>query len=281
MAVENILLRISSVRKNFNEVIALDNVSFDIKSGEVVGLVGSNGAGKTTLLRLMSGVYRPSSGSVTLGDATPVHLMRDHLGVVPESTGLYSRLTAWENIRYHSRLYGIDDSVSWKRTLKFAQSLDMEENLSRYTKGFSRGMRQKTALLRALAHGPKVLLLDEPTAGLDITSARTVRSLVEQIKQEGGTVVYSTHQLFEAQQVCDRIIIIHNGNVMADGSPEQLINDNGCETLEEAYVMLTQAKARVRFEDSKSDKGLTKVWNKLFRPKTPSLQFGQDVMEDE
>ena len=207
--------------------------------------------------------------------------MRDHLGVVPESTGLYSRLTAWENIRYHSRLYGIDDSVSWKRTLKFAQSLDMEENLSRYTKGFSRGMRQKTALLRALAHGPKVLLLDEPTAGLDITSARTVRSLVEQIKQEGGTVVYSTHQLFEAQQVCDRIIIIHNGNVMADGSPKQLINDNGCDTLEEAYVKLTQAKARVRFEDSKSDKGLTKIWNKLFRPKTPSLQLNQDVMEDE
>ena len=141
-------------------------------------------------------------------------------------------------------------------------------------------MRQKTALLRALAHGPKVLLLDEPTAGLDITSARTVRSLVEQIKLEGGTVVYSTHQLFEAQQVCDRIIIIHNGNVMADGSPEQLINDNGCETLEEAYVMLTQAKARVRFEDRISDKGLTKIWNKLFRPKTPNLQLNQDVMED-
>lgn len=281
MAADNILLKISSVRKNFDEVIALDNVSFDINSGEVVGLVGSNGAGKTTLLRLMSGVYRPSSGSVTLGDDTPVHLMRDHLGVVPESTGLYSRLTAWENIRYHSRLYGIDDSVSWKRTLKFAQSLDMEENLSRYTKGFSRGMRQKTALLRALAHGPKVLLLDEPTAGLDITSARTVRSLVEQIKQEGGTVVYSTHQLFEAQQVCDRIIIIHNGNVMADGSPKQLINDNGCDTLEEAYVKLTQAKARVRFEDSISDKGLTKIWNKLFRPKTPNLQLNQDVMEDE
>ena len=281
MAVDNVLLKISSVRKNFNEVIALDDVSFDIKSGEVVGLVGSNGAGKTTLLRLMSGVYRPSSGSVTLGDDTPVHLMRDHLGVVPESTGLYSRLTAWENIRYHSRLYGIDDSVSWKRTLKFAQSLDMEENLSRYTKGFSRGMRQKTALLRALAHGPKVLLLDEPTAGLDITSARTVRSLVEQIKQEGGTVVYSTHQLFEAQQVCDRIVIIHNGNVMADGSPKQLINDNDCDTLEEAYVKLTQAKARVRFEDSKIDKGLTKIWNKLFRPKTPSLQLNQDVMEDE
>ncbi len=281
MTAKNTLLKISNVRKNFGEVIALEEVSFDIKSGEVVGLVGSNGAGKTTLLRLMSGVYRPSSGTVTLGDGTPVHLMRDHLGVVPESTGLYSRLTAWENIRYHSRLYGIDDSISWKRTLKFAQSLDMEENLSRYTKGFSRGMRQKTALLRALAHGPKVLLLDEPTAGLDITSARTVRSLVEQIKEEGGTVVYSTHQLFEAQQVCDRIIIIHNGNVMADGSPEQLIIDNDCESLEEAYVALTQEKARVRFEDGKPDKGLTKIWNKLFRPKTPSVLTKQEALEDE
>ena len=281
MTAKNTLLKISNVRKNFGEVIALEGVSFDIKSGEVVGLVGSNGAGKTTLLRLMSGVYRPSSGTVTLGDNTPVHLMRDHLGVVPESTGLYSRLTAWENIRYHSRLYGIDDSISWKRTLKFAQSLDMEENLSRYTKGFSRGMRQKTALLRALAHGPKVLLLDEPTAGLDITSARTVRSLVEQIKEEGGTVVYSTHQLFEAQQVCDRIIIIHNGNVMADGSPEQLIVDNGCESLEEVYVALTQEKARVRFEDGKPDKGLTKIWNKLFRPKTPSVLTKREVLEDE
>jgi len=281
MTNDNILLKISNVRKRFGEVLALDDVSFEINSGEVVGLVGSNGAGKTTLLRLMSGVYRPTSGSVTLGDQTPVHLMRDNLGVVPESTGLYSRLTAWENIRYHSRLYEIDDSVSWKRTLKFAQSLDMEENLSRYTKGFSRGMRQKTALLRALAHGPKVLLLDEPTAGLDITSARTVRALVEQIKQEGGTVVYSTHQLFEAQQVCDRIIIIHNGNVMANGSPDELINENACNTLEEAYVALTQEKARIRFEDSNNDKGLTKIWNKLFRPKTPSISSKSEVIESE
>jgi sodium transport system ATP-binding protein len=281
MSEQNVLLKISNVRKNFAEVVALDGVSFEINSGEVVGLVGSNGAGKTTLLRLMSGVYQPSSGSVTLGNDTPVHLMRDNLGVVPESTGLYSRLTAWENIRYHSRLYGIDDTIAWKRTLKFAQSLDMEDNLSRYTKGFSRGMRQKTALLRALAHGPKVLLLDEPTAGLDITSARTVRALVEQIKQEGGTVVYSTHQLFEAQQVCDRIIIIHNGVVKADGSPEDLIQINNCSTLEEAYVKLTQEKARMRFEDDKKESGITKLWNRLFRPKTPHIVGEKELVESE
>ena len=274
------LLKVSNVRKNFAEVVALDGVTLEIKSGEVVGLVGSNGAGKTTLLRLMSGVYRPSAGTVTLGDNTPVHQMRDSLGVVPESTGLYSRLTAWENIRYHSRLYGVKDNIAWKRTVKFAQSLDMEDNLSRYTKGFSRGMRQKTALLRALAHGPRVLLLDEPTAGLDITSARTVRSLVNQIKQEGGTVVYSTHQLFEAQQVCDRIIIIHNGVVKANGSPSELIDETGSDSLEEAYVALTQEKARMRYEDGKSDSALTKFWHRLFRPKTPhSLELEVDSDE--
>ncbi len=280
MTSDGTLLKVSNVRKNFAEVIALDGVSFEIKSGEVVGLVGSNGAGKTTLLRLMSGVYRPSNGDVTLADGTPVYRMRGNLGVVPESTGLYSRLTAWENIRYHSRLYGVSDSIAWKRTLKFAQSLDMEDNLSRYTKGFSRGMRQKTALLRALAHGPKVLLLDEPTAGLDVTSARTVRALVEQIKQEGGTVVYSTHQLFEAQQVCDRIIIIHNGVIKANGPPSKLIQDTATETLEEAYVSLTQEKARMRFEDAKQESGITKLWHKLFRPKTPELAYeGGDLDE--
>ena len=275
------LLTVSNVFKNFGDVIALDGVSLEINSGEIVGLVGSNGAGKTTLLRLMSGVYRPSKGSVTLTDGNQVHNMRNTLGVVPESTGLYSRLTAWENIRYHSRLYGVSDDISWKRTLKFAESLEMEDNLSRYTRGFSRGMRQKTALLRALAHGPRVLLLDEPTAGLDITSARTVRSLVKQVRNEGGTVIYSTHQLYEAQQVCDRIIIIHNGVIKADGSPDELMSTTDCSSLEEAYVHLTQEKARMRFEDKKSDGSLGKLWNKLFKPKLPQGINLQGVDEDE
>ena len=274
-----VLLSVDNVHKAFGDIVALKNVSFNINSGEVVGLVGSNGAGKTTLLRLMSGVYRPSSGNVRLYDGTEIHKMRDYLGVVPESTGLYSRLTAWENIRYHSRLYGVKDEDSWARTVKFAESLDIFDSLSRYTKGFSRGMRQKTALLRALAHGPKVLLLDEPTAGLDVTSARTVRALVNQLRDEGGTVVYSTHQLFEAQQVCDRIIIIHNGVIKSDGSPDQLMKETDCNSLEEAYVKLTQDKARMRFEDVLQENIFSRLWNKLFRPKIPRLQLS--VVGDE
>lgn len=273
------LMTISNVSKSFGEVNALRSISLQIQSGEVVGLVGSNGAGKTTLLRLMSGVYKPTSGTVCLDDGMPVDKMRQKLGVVPESTGLYSRLTAWENIRYHSRMHGVSDKDSWNRTSKFAKHLDMLENLGRHTKGFSRGMRQKTALLRALAHGPSVLLLDEPTAGLDITSARTVRALVKQLRDEGGTIVYSTHHLAEAQQVCDRIIIIHNGDIQADGSPAELLEGTASTTLEEAYVSLTQEKARPRNDDKENEGRFTKWWRRLFTPKVPKSIEGDDSSE--
>ena len=240
-------------------------------------MVGGNGAGKTTLLRLMAGVMEPTKGSILFQD-NPVSSMRTKLGVVPESTGLYSRLTAWENIRYHSRIYGISDEVAWNRVNHFAKMLDITDALSRHTKGFSRGMRQKTALLRALAHGPDILLLDEPTAGLDVTSARTVRKLVGQLRDEGGTVIYSTHHLAEAQQVCDRIVIVHNGTIRADGSPQELLEETGKSTLEDAYVSLTSDKARARSEDDKKESKLARWWRTFLTGRTPNYK---EVGEDE
>lgn len=144
------LLHLTDVSKSFGEVNAIEHVSLDIKNRSVIGLVGGNGAGKTTLLRMMAGIYKPTTGRVYLKDGQNVDQMRSLLGVVPESTGLYSKLTAWENIRFHSRIHGIDDSIAWSRTIKFAELLDMQDSLHRYTEGFSRGMKQKTALLRAL-----------------------------------------------------------------------------------------------------------------------------------
>tara|TARA_B100001564_G_scaffold62668_1_gene49115 strand:- start:6 stop:833 length:828 start_codon:yes stop_codon:yes gene_type:complete len=271
------LLTLSGVAKSFGEVEALTHVDLDINAGQVIGLVGGNGAGKTTLLRLMAGVMEPTNGSILFG-TEPVSTMRAKLGVVPESTGLYSRLTAWENIRYHSRMYGISDEIAWNRVSHFANRLEITDSLSRHTKGFSRGMRQKTALLRALAHGPDILLLDEPTAGLDVTSARTVRSLVGQLRDEGGTVIYSTHHLAEAQQVCDRIIIVHNGTIRADGSPSELLEMTGDTTLENAYVSLTSDKARPRNEDKSKDGRLSKWWRKFLTGSTPQIK---EVGEDE
>ena len=166
-------------------------------------------------------------------------------------------------------MHGVPDDEAWQRTLYFAQHLDMTEALGRHTKGFSRGMRQKTALLRALVHAPSVLLLDEPTAGLDVTSARTVRELVRQLGEEGGTVIYSTHQLADAQRVCNRIVIIHNGEVRADGTPEALLEQTGTQHLEEAYVSLTSDVARPRNEDDKPLSKWSSWWRALFTPKTP------------
>ena len=271
------MLSLLGVGKSFKEVEALTHVDLEINSGQVIGLVGGNGAGKTTLLRLMAGVMEPTKGSV-LFKGERVSTMRTKLGVVPESTGLYSRLTAWENIRYHSRIYGVDDQVAWNRVSHFENQLDLTDSLSRHTKGFSRGMRQKTALLRALAHGPDILLLDEPTAGLDVTSARTVRRLVGQLRDEGGTVIYSTHHLAEAQQVCDRIVIVHNGTIRADGSPQELLDLTKKETLEEAYVSLTSDKARPRSEEKGKESKLARWWRLFLTGKTPN---SEEVGEDE
>ena len=271
------LLTLAGVAKSFGEIEALTLVDLEIHSGQVIGLVGGNGAGKTTLLRLMAGVMEPTNGSILFG-SKPVSLMRQKLGVVPESTGLYSRLTAWENIRYHSRMYGIPDDVAWNRVSHFAKRLEITDALSRHTKGFSRGMRQKTALLRALAHGPDILLLDEPTAGLDVTSARTVRTLVGQLRDEGGTVIYSTHHLAEAQQVCDRIIIVHNGSIRADGSPNKLLELTQKDNLEDAYVSLTSDKARPRIEDASKEGKLSRWWRRFLTGSTPS---SMEVSEDE
>ena len=258
------LLTVSSVTKSFKDVTALQDVDVTFHSGEVVGLVGGNGAGKTTLLRLLCGLYRPTSGDVQgMVDARSVdiHKMREHVGVVPEATGLYARLTAWENIRYHSRLNGIDDDMAWSRTERFAKLLNFDQDLHRPTRGFSRGMRQKTALLRSLSHGPKILLLDEPTGGLDVTSARMVRKLVRKLGDEGGTVIYSTHNLAEAQQVCDRIVIIHNGTIRADGTPQSLLESTESNNLEEAYVALTEDESRI---ESNEDEGkIARVWRRM------------------
>lgn len=271
------LLTLSGVAKRFDEVEALTHVDLNINSGQVIGLVGGNGAGKTTLLRLMAGVMEPTTGTI-LFEGQKVSTMRSKLGVVPESTGLYSRLTAWENIRYHSRMYGVPDDIAWNRVSHFANRLDLTDSLSRHTKGFSRGMRQKTALLRALAHGPDILLLDEPTAGLDVTSARTVRALVGKLRDEGGTVIYSTHHLAEAQQVCDRIVIVHNGTIRADGSPSQLLEQTDKDNLEDAYVALTSDKARARTEDDKKEGKMSKWWKRFLTGRTPNSKEG---IEDE
>ena len=273
-----LLLQVKNVSKVFGNLNALEDLSIDIEKGSIIGLVGSNGAGKTTLLRLLCGLYRPTKGDIFFlkdGEEKNIDKFREAVGILPESTGLYHRLTAWENIRYYSRLNGVSDSISWERTLRFSKALSFSNDLMRHTRGFSRGMRQKTAILRALAHGPEILLLDEPTAGLDVTSARLVRKLVLQLKEEGGTVIYSTHNLSEAEKVCDRILILHNGQLRFDGSPKNLMSETSTLSLEEGYVQLTSDDARIR-DETEPEGWFSKAWRQLFTRKTNLIEEIED-----
>ncbi|HJN55052.1 MAG TPA: ATP-binding cassette domain-containing protein, partial [Candidatus Poseidoniales archaeon] len=218
-------VHLEEVSKSFRHITAVDRVNIKLEESGIIALVGGNGAGKTTLLRLMSTVLEPDAGTVTIrmeGDENKA-LPRRHLGILPEGTGLYQRLTAWENVRYHSRLHGVEDGIARERCESMATQLGILTDLNRATRGFSRGMRQKTALMRALIHEPPILLLDEPTGGLDVTSAREVRSMVRRIADEGRIIVYSTHQLEEAARICDRMIVMHNGRVVADGRTEEML----------------------------------------------------------
>jgi len=232
-----------NLRKTFNKgkVVAVDNVGFEARDGEITGLLGPNGAGKTTTLRMLYTLLRPDAGSMRIDDvdplADPIGVKRK-LGVVPDSRGLYDRLTARENIRYYGRLQGLANGEIESRIDTLAGVLDMAEFIDRRTDGFSQGQRVKVAIARALIHDPRTILLDEPTNGLDVMTTRNLREFLLRLKNEGRCVVLSTHIMQEVAALCDRIVIIASGRIAAEGSASELIRRAGVENLEDAFVKL-------------------------------------------
>ena len=227
--------------KHAAPVIAVDDVSLVARDGQITGLLGPNGAGKTTTMRMLYTLMQPETGRVlvdgidTAGDAAAV---RRSLGVLPDARGVYKRLTARENIRYFGELHGIPRAEIDARTARLAAALQMEDFLDRQTEGFSQGQRTKTAIARALVHDPKNVILDEPTNGLDVMTTRGLRGFLRQLRDEGRCVVFSSHIMQEVAALCDRIVIIANGRVMAEGTPDELRERAGIDNLEDAFVRL-------------------------------------------
>lgn len=207
-------------------VTAVNNISFHIKKGDVVGLIGENGAGKTTTLRMIAMLLEPSGGKLTvLGEDVKQQSrkLKSRIGVLfGGETGLYDRLTARENLEYFARLYGIGKHESRERIKQLAGQFGMKDYLDRKVGGFSKGMRQKVAIARTLIHDPELILFDEPTTGLDITSANIFRQLVRQLNREGKTIVFSSHIMEEVQMLCHSAILIHKGELVYQGSLEKL-----------------------------------------------------------
>jgi sodium transport system ATP-binding protein len=222
-------------------VVAVDDVSFTAHDGQITGLLGPNGAGKTTTMRMLYTLMQPEAGRV-LVDGIDVgrdaEAVRRSLGVLPDARGVYKRLTARENIAYFGELHGMGAAQVAGRTRKLAEALQMEDVLDRQCEGFSQGQRTKTAIARALVHDPRNVILDEPTNGLDVMTTRGLREFLKQLRAEGRCVIFSSHIMQEVAALCDRVVIIANGRVMAEGTPEELRAKAGIDNLEDAFVRL-------------------------------------------
>ena len=235
------MIQAINLRKQFGDVVAVDGVSFSAPDGAVTGLHGPNGAGKTTALRMVYGLLKPASGRVEI-DGIDVALRpleaQARIGVLPDISGLYPRLTAREHIRYYGNLQGINGPELESRINKWVEILSLQEVIERRVAGFSHGERTKVALARALVHNPQNILLDEPTNGLDVMSTRAVRELIRHLRAEGRCVVFSSHVMQEVSALCDRIVVIAHGHVVAEGTAEELLAQTGMTSLEDAFVQL-------------------------------------------
>ncbi|MFO0581850.1 MAG: ATP-binding cassette domain-containing protein [Anaeromyxobacter sp.] len=233
------MIALAGVKKRFGKVEALRGVSFEVKDGEVTGLLGPNGAGKTTALRVLYGVLAPDEGRATVDGldlAADRIAAQRRLGVLPHAQGLYPRLTAKEHVRYFAELQGMEGAALERRVDEVLSLLDMKEIADRRTDGFSQGQRVKVALARALVHDPRNVVLDEPTNGLDVGATRAVRALLKRLRDEGRCVLFSSHVMQEVALLCDRVVVIARGEVVAQGTPEELRRATGKESLEDAFV---------------------------------------------
>ena len=240
------MIDIQGLRKSFAAVEAVRNVSFSAADGTVVGLLGPNGAGKTTTLRMLSGLMRPDAGTIRVDQvdvvADPIGA-QTRMGLLPDSRGLYPRLTPVEHIEYFGRLHGIDGPALAERTQAFLARLGLNEVANRRVSGFSQGERTKVALARALVHQPRNVILDEPTNGLDVMSTRAMRELIRGLRRDGCCVLFSSHIMQEVSALCDRIVVVAHGTVVADGTPDELRTLTGHDNLEDAFVALSGLEA--------------------------------------
>ncbi|HJU39839.1 MAG TPA: ATP-binding cassette domain-containing protein [Tahibacter sp.] len=235
------MIEVTDLHKAFGAVKAVDGVTFAARDGEITGLLGPNGAGKTTTLRMLYTLMNPDRGSVRvdgLDAATQAHDVRRRLGVLPDARGVYKRLTARENIEYFARLHGIDEGTIRARCDALIDALDMRDIAQRQTEGFSQGQRVKTAIARALVHDPRNVILDEPTNGLDVMATRAMRKFLTRLRDEGRCVLFSSHIMQEVAALCDRIVVIAKGRVVATGTADELRAQTGQDNLEDAFVRI-------------------------------------------
>lgn len=236
------------------ELLAVDRVSFSVPAGEVYGLLGPNGAGKTTTLRMILGLLLPSSGHATIGgfrsDVSPDEVKR-RVGLVSANAGLYPWLTVRETLLYFADLYGIGPEEAGERTQRLAGLFGLDDLLDRRCVTLSTGQRQRLNLARALIHGPPVVLLDEPTLGLDVLGSQVVVEYIGLLRSENKAVIVTTHRLDEAERHCNRFGLLHEGRIVAEGTLDELRARTGCESLVDMFLKLSRVGPALALEGSR------------------------------
>jgi ABC-2 type transport system ATP-binding protein len=218
-------IEVSGLTKYYGDLLAVDHINFEVRQGEVFGFLGPNGAGKTTTQRMLTTLLEPTEGRIVINghdlahDAYPV---KRQMGLVPEESNVYTELTAWDNLMFTARLYRVPRAGRAARARELLEIFGLWEKRDVKVENFSKGMRRRLSIAMAIIHQPTLLFLDEPTPGLDAQSARAIRNLIRQLNAEGTTIFLTTHQIEEANQLCDRVAIINHGRIAAIDTPERL-----------------------------------------------------------
>ena len=234
------MLRVENLTKKFKKVTAVDNVSFEVNPGEIIGLLGENGAGKTTTLRMLATMLKPTSGNAMIDGYNIIdnpNKIRERIEILfGGDVALYDRLTGRENMIYFAKLNGMSDLEADQAVNKITSELEMSDYIDRPVGKYSRGMKQKVSLARSIIHQPDVMLFDEPSTGLDVLSSKLIHDFILKCKKDNKAIVFSSHNMYETEKLCDRIIIIHKGKIVASGTIEQLKKDYQKDSLEDLFI---------------------------------------------
>jgi ABC-2 type transport system ATP-binding protein len=236
------VLAAERLTKRYGPRVAVDRLSFSAHAGEILGLLGPNGAGKTTTIRLLTTILTPTGGTFTVAGvpSTEPAEIRRRVGVLPESAGYPAQETGWEYLRYHGRLFGLDARTAGERAERLLGEVGLADRARTRIASYSRGMRQRLGIARALVNEPAALFLDEPTLGLDPAGQARILELVRDVaRRSGAVVVLSTHTLHEVEQLCTHVLILHRGKVLMTGTPEAVTRQAGTDRLADAFLVMT------------------------------------------
>jgi len=238
------------------EFYAVNDISIQVSKGEILGVLGPNGAGKTTLLRMLATIMEPTSGSISISTKDNVQItdpvkVKQEIGYLSGNTKLYHRLSVREMLRMLGEIYGIEKSECEERIDQISKLLDMEDFCDNRIERLSTGQTQRASIARCLIHNPSVYIFDEPTLGLDIISSDAIIHFMKKQKSEGKTVIYSTHYMEEAQFLCDRVIMIYQGKIIASGTPDEIMQNTNTSNLREGFHQTLKNYGEGEHEDEK------------------------------